>query len=209
MGFLTATVGGLWLGFCVHPPNPTPLCPLLQDHTHNNGVPAEPLLDLLWLLLLQRADVHPAAAAHLLGRTHRAHGHQVPARQRRNQCLLSPPSPQHLPSPTNQNSLGCLFFFAGHRGGREERQGRDGVGRGWRQRRQTEDKTHKRSRAERTHPPQQQPQQKGLSGDSEMMGWRLSEESEWLSRVEPPPSLASQRVEPVQREPHVSTNTKF
>lgn len=70
----------------------------MQDHPHNNGVPTEPLLDLHWLLLLQRADVHPAGPAHLLGGAHRAHGHQVPARQRRGRWFyfsfcLPPPQP--------------------------------------------------------------------------------------------------------------------
>lgn len=56
--------------------------PLIQDHIHDVRVPPVPLLNLLRLLLLQRADVHPASSAHLLGRAHLAHGHQIPSRQR-------------------------------------------------------------------------------------------------------------------------------
>lgn len=86
----------------------------MQDHTHNNGVPAEPLPDLLRLLLLQRAHVHPAAPAHLLGGAHRAHGHQVPARQRRGRRFFSLPNrlsvrASVLPQPTT--TLGCLIFL--------------------------------------------------------------------------------------------------
>lgn len=68
----------LWLDslFC--------LCPLVQDHTHDVGVPPDPLPPLLRLLLFQRANVCAADSAHLLGRAHLAHGRQIPARQRKN-----------------------------------------------------------------------------------------------------------------------------
>lgn len=65
----------LWLDslFC--------LCPLVQDHIHDMGVPPDPLPPLLRLLLLQWANVCAAGAARLLGRPHLAHGHQIPAGQ--------------------------------------------------------------------------------------------------------------------------------
>lgn len=68
----------LWLDslFC--------LCPLVQDHTYDVGVPPDPLPPIPRLLLLQRANVCAAGSAHLLGRAHLAHGHQIPARQRMN-----------------------------------------------------------------------------------------------------------------------------
>lgn len=76
-GLLMVTVGGSdWTLFC--------LCPLVQDHTYDVGVPPDPLPPIPRLLLLQRANVCAAGSAHLLGRAHLAHGRQIPARQRMN-----------------------------------------------------------------------------------------------------------------------------
>ena len=79
----------LWLDslFC--------LCPLVQDHTYDVGVPSDTLLPLPRLLLLQWANVGAAGSAHLLGRAYLAHGHQIPARQRMNRYFQFPPHPPH------------------------------------------------------------------------------------------------------------------
>lgn len=52
-----------------------------QDHSHDVGVPPEPLPTLLWVLLLQWVDVCAAGSADLLGWAHLANGCQIPARQ--------------------------------------------------------------------------------------------------------------------------------
>ncbi len=92
----------LWLDslFC--------LCPLVQDHIYDVGVPSDPLPPLLRLLLLQRADVCAAGSAHLLGRAHLAHGHQIPARQRTNRHFFNFP---HLPHNLNPAAVQIVCFF--------------------------------------------------------------------------------------------------
>lgn len=52
-----------------------------QDHSHDVGVPPDPLQTLLWLLLLQRVDVCATGFTDLLGWAHLANGCQIPARQ--------------------------------------------------------------------------------------------------------------------------------
>lgn len=60
-----------------------------QDHTCDMRVPADPLLHLLWLLLLQRTAGGAVDIAHLLDWTHPTDGRQIPTRKCKGKKVVS------------------------------------------------------------------------------------------------------------------------